>query len=193
MYFCPMQNGKMVIFSAPSGAGKTTLVHHLLSVPRLKLAFSVSATSREKRPNETDGVDYRFLSENEFRKRISENAFVEWEEVYPGQFYGTLKSEVEKVWATGKNVVFDVDVIGGINLKEHFGDQALSIFVQPPNLNALERRLRGRSTENEASLKKRLDKAEIEMEKSDAFDRILINDDLETAKKEAERLIDEHL
>ena len=188
-----MQEGKVIIFSAPSGAGKTTLVHHVLGVDGLRLKFSVSAASRAMRPNERDGVDYHFLSVENFKARIKADEFVEWEEVYENQFYGTLKSEVQRIWKEGFNVVFDVDVVGGINLKRHFGDKALSIFVQPPSLEELENRLRGRSTEDDASLKKRLDKAEEEMSKADQFDRILVNDDLEEAKKEAEKLILDHI
>ena len=183
----------MIIFSAPSGAGKTTLVHHVLIVADLRLKFSVSAASRAMRPNEKDGLDYCFLSVEEFNSRILEDEFVEWEEVYENQFYGTLKSEVERIWAEGFNVVFDVDVVGGINLKKHFGDKALSIFVQPPNIQELENRLRGRSTEDEDSLKKRLDKAVEEMNQSNQFDMILVNNNLEIAKAEAEGLIRNHL
>lgn len=183
----------MIIFSAPSGAGKTTLVHHVLKVPSLRLKFSVSAASRAMRPNEQDGIDYHFLSVEEFRSRIENDDFVEWEEVYTDQFYGTLRSEVERIWAEGFNLVFDVDVIGGINLKKHFGEMALSIFVQPPNMKELENRLRGRSTEDEASLAKRLGKSEEEMRQASKFDVVLINDKLEVAKKEAEQLIENHI
>ena len=183
----------MIIFSAPSGAGKTTLVHHVLNVPEFRLKFSVSAASREIRSNEKDGVDYHFLSIDEFRARIENDDFVEWEQVYENQYYGTLKSEVERIWAEGFNAIFDVDVIGGINLKKHFGEKAISIFVQPPSIKALGDRLRGRSTEDEASLSKRLDKAGEEMEKASQFDVILVNDDLDTAKSEAEKLIENHI
>jgi guanylate kinase len=184
---------KVIIFSAPSGAGKTTLVHHVLKVSNLKLKFSVSAASRDMRPNEEDGVDYHFLSVDEFKSRIENNDFIEWEQVYKNQYYGTLKSEVEQIWAQGFNAIFDVDVIGGINLKKHFGEKALSIFVQPPNIEALENRLRGRSTEDESSLKKRLDKSEEEMSQALKFDVVLVNDNLEIAKKEAETLIVNHI
>ena len=184
--------GKCVIFSAPSGAGKTTIVHHLLK-QNIGLEFSVSACSRDPRPGETDGSDYHFLGIDKFKENIANNEFVEWEEVYENQFYGTLKSEVERIWAEGFNVVFDVDVVGGINLKNHFGDKALAIFVQPPNIQELENRLRGRSTEDEDSLKKRLDKAEEEMNQSDQFDVILVNNNLSGAKAEAEDLIKNHL
>lgn len=188
-----MEEGKVIIFSAPSGAGKTTLVHHVLGVEDLRLKFSVSATSRARRPNESDGVDYHFLSVEDFKARIEADEFVEWEEVYENQFYGTLKAEVQRIWNEGLNVVFDVDVIGGINLKQHFGKKAVSIFVQPPSLKELEYRLRGRSTEDDSSLKKRLDKAEEELSRSIEFDVILVNDDLEEAKKEAENLILGHI
>lgn len=184
-----MSKGKLVIFSAPSGSGKTTLVHHLLSKPELKLVFSVSATSREKRPNEDHSKDYYFLSADEFRNRISTNDFLEWEEVYTGQYYGTLRSEIDRIHAEGKIVVFDVDVVGGINLKKEFGDKALAVFVQPPSIEELERRLKGRSTEGEESLKKRVDKAAEELEYANQFDVVLVNNDLEGAKEEAYNLI----
>ncbi len=192
-YFWCLKEEKVIIFSAPSGAGKTTLVHYVLAVADLRLKFSVSATSRAMRPNEKDGVDYRFLSVEEFKDRIGKGEFVEWEEVYDNQFYGTLKSEIRRIWAGGHNVVFDVDVVGGINLKRHFGEKALSIFVQPPSLEVLEQRLRGRSTEDEESLTKRLDKAEEELKLASQFDVILVNDDLELAKQEAVNLIKNHL
>lgn len=186
-----MSKGKLIIFSAPSGSGKTTLVHHLLSKPELKLAFSVSATSREKRPNETHGKDYYFLSADEFRKRIEADEFLEWEEVYTDQFYGTLRSEIDRIHAEGKHVMFDVDVVGGVNIKKQFGDEALAVFVKPPSTEELERRLRNRSTESEESLKKRVGKAAEELEFATQFDVVLVNDDLETAKREAEKLVAE--
>lgn len=186
-----MSVGKLIIFSAPSGSGKTTLVHHLLSKPELKLAFSVSATSRAKRPNETDGKDYYFLSADEFRKRIENGEFLEWEEVYENQFYGTLKSEIDRIHAEGKHVIFDVDVVGGLNIKKQFGDDALAVFVQPPSVEELERRLRHRSTESEESLAKRVAKAAKELSYSGQFDVVVINDDLEKAKQEAEKLVRE--
>jgi len=184
-----MGAGKLIIFSAPSGSGKTTLVHHLLSKPELKLAFSVSATSRSKRPNETDGKDYYFLSADEFRKRIDAGDFLEWEEVYNNQFYGTLRSEIDRIHAEGKHVMFDVDVVGGLNIKKQFGDDALAAFVKPPSIEELERRLRNRSTESEESLQKRVGKAAEEMEYADQFDVVLVNDDLDIAKAEAEKLV----
>ena len=184
-----MNQGKLIIFSAPSGSGKTTLVHHLLSKPELKLAFSVSATSRAKRPNETHGKDYYFLSAEDFKNRISTGDFLEWEEVYTDQFYGTLRSEIDRIHAQGKHVMFDVDVVGGLNIKKQFGDDALAVFVQPPSILELENRLRNRSTESEESLQKRVGKAAKEMEYAKQFDVVLVNDDLDIAKAEAEELV----
>ena len=184
-----MSQGKLIIFSAPSGSGKTTLVHHLLPKSELKLAFSVSATSREKRPNEEHGKDYYFLSADEFRKRISADEFLEWEEVYTDQFYGTLRSEINRIHSEGQTVVFDVDVVGGLNLKKEFGESALAIFVQPPSIEELERRLRNRSTESEESLAKRVAKSSEELEYANQFDVVIINDELEIAKAEAYNLV----
>lgn len=184
-----MSQGKLIIFSAPSGAGKTTLVHYLLSKPELKLAFSVSATSRAKRPNETDGTDYYFLTAEAFKARIENGDFLEWEEVYTDQFYGTLRSEIDRIHAEGKHVMFDVDVVGGLNIKKQFGNDALAVFVKPPSIEELEKRLRNRSTESEESLQKRVGKAAQEMEYANQFDVVLVNDDLETAKAEAVRLV----
>jgi guanylate kinase len=183
-----MENGKLVIFSAPSGAGKTTIVHHLLKVfPELE--FSVSATSRAVRGDEQHGVDYYFMSVEEFRQRVSNDEFVEWEEVYPGQMYGTLKAEVERIWRKGHHVVFDVDVKGGINLTKKFGDRALSVFVMPPSMEALENRLRHRATESEEKIQMRLAKAKRELDESVHFSKVLINDNLEDALLRAEELI----
>ncbi|MFC2175422.1 guanylate kinase [Bacteroidota bacterium] len=184
-----MKEGKVIIFSAPSGSGKTTIVQHLLSLPELKLAFSVSATSRDKRLNEQHGKDYYFLTPEIFRQKIEQGDFLEWEEVYKNQFYGTLRSEIERIHAEGKTVVFDVDVVGGINIKKQFGQQALAIFVKPPSIAELEKRLRSRGSETEESLAKRVGKAEEEMAYANKFDVILINDDLEVAKEEARQLI----
>jgi guanylate kinase len=181
--------GKLIIFSAPSGSGKTTLVRHLLSKPELKLAFSVSATSRPKRAAEEDGRDYYFLSPDEFRRRISEGDFLEWEAVYEDQYYGTLKSEVDRIHAEGKTVIFDVDVVGGLNIKKQFGSNALAIFVQPPSVKALEQRLQKRATESEESLTKRIAKAEHELTFANKFDMVVVNDDLETAKADAYRSV----
>lgn len=184
--------GKCIIFSAPSGAGKTTIVHHLLSQD-LGLAFSVSACSREPRPNEVDGKDYHYLGVEGFKQKIAENAFVEWEEVYTNNFYGTLKSEIERIWDQGKAVIFDVDVIGGLNLKKQFQDQAFAVFVEPPSYEELEKRLRGRSTETEDKINQRMEKATKEMAFAKEFDMILVNDDLQEACKKAEQLVKEFL
>lgn len=183
---------KLIIVSAPSGAGKTTIVRHLLSLP-LQLAFSVSATSRAPRPGESDGLDYYFLSADTFRQKIDAGEFLEWEEVYPGTYYGTLKSEVERIWDEGKSVVFDVDVIGGLNIKKIYGDKALAVFVQPPSVEVLHQRLRNRSTESEDKIATRIAKAEYELSYASQFDVILINDNLQKALSEAGRLIDEYL
>ncbi|MDA7580512.1 guanylate kinase [Crocinitomicaceae bacterium] len=182
------QNGKCIIFSAPSGAGKTTIVHHLLS-KNLGLEFSISACSRDPRPNEVDKKDYHFLGIDGFKDKIKEQAFVEWEEVYTNNFYGTLKSEMERIWSEGKAVIFDVDVIGGLNIKKQFGDNAYSIFVKPPSYEELEKRLRGRSTEPEDKINQRMEKASKELAFSSEFDCILINDNLDEACVKAEQLV----
>lgn len=177
--------GKCVIFSAPSGAGKTTIVHALLKKEELGLSFSVSACSRDPRPNEIDGKDYYFLGVEGFKEHIERDAFIEWEEVYTNNFYGTLRSEVERIWSVGKTVIFDVDVVGGLNLKKIFGKQALAVFVQPPSVDELERRLRHRSTETEEKIRQRVDKAHIELARASEFDVIIVNDNLEKAVEEA--------
>ena len=187
-----VSKGKCVIFSAPSGAGKTTIVHHLLNQD-LGLEFSVSACSRNPRPQEVDGVDYHFLGVEGFKNSIKDEAFVEWEEVYSNNFYGTLKSEMERIWSEGKTVIFDVDVIGGLNLKKQFQDDAFAVFVQPPSYEELEKRLRGRSTESEDKINQRMDKAQKELAFSSEFDTILINDDLTEACQKAEELIEQFL
>ena len=186
------KKGKCVIFSAPSGAGKTTIVHHLLDKD-LGLEFSVSACSREPRPNEVDGKDYHFLGVEKFKEKIKEGAFVEWEEVYSNNFYGTLYAEIERIWSEGKTVIFDVDVIGGLNLKRKFQEQALAIFVQPPSYIELERRLRSRSTETESKINQRMEKAKKELKFAPEFDNIIVNDELEAAIAEAEQLVREFL
>lgn len=180
--------GKLIIFSAPSGSGKSTLVQYLLTqVPGF--AFSISATSRAPRGAEKEGVDYYFLSLEEFQQRVAEDAFLEWEEVYPGQCYGTLKSEVEKSWSVGDAVAFDIDVVGGKNLKAQFGDQALALFIQAPSIEELERRLVARGTDSPEKIKLRIEKASWEMNQSEYFDHIIINDDLDRAKAEAKKLL----
>jgi guanylate kinase len=179
---------KAIIFSAPSGSGKTTIVRHLLSKYD-DLGFSISAVTRDRRGRtEVHGKDYYFLSIDEFTKKIDEDAFVEWEEVYPGGYYGTLKSEIQRLWDEGKNVVFDVDVKGGMHLKEFFGEKALSVYVKVPSFEELEKRLRARGTETEDSISKRLYKVKFEMKFQDRFDVILVNDDLKKSLDKAERL-----
>jgi guanylate kinase len=184
-----MSNGKLIIFSAPSGAGKTTIVQHLLKLEYLKLEFSISACSRLPRGKETNGKDYYFLSTGDFQKKIAEDAFLEWEEVYDGLYYGTLKSEIKRITEAGYNVMFDVDVKGGLNIKKQYGDKALAIFVQPPSLIELKNRLHSRSTDTAEAIAKRLDKAASEMEFASQFDYILINDVLDTSLKQAEVLV----
>jgi guanylate kinase len=184
--------GKCVIFSAPSGAGKTTIVHALLDSD-LDMEFSVSACSRDPRPTEKDGKDYHFLGIEGFQKKIEENAFVEWEEVYTNNFYGTLRSEVERIWKKGNAVIFDVDVVGGLNLKQIFGANALAIFVQPPSYDELERRLRFRSTETEDKIAQRMAKARKELGAASEFDHVLINDDLDKAIAAAKTIVSDFL
>ena len=183
-----MEQGKAIIVSAPSGAGKTTIVHHLLDVFD-DLSFSVSACSRQKRPGEEDGKDYYFLGVQGFRQKITEDAFVEWEEVYEDHYYGTLKSEVHRIWDSGRHVIFDVDVVGGKNLKKTFAHKALSIFVQPPSFEVLEERLRARQSESESMIQKRLRKAKEELEQAQFFDVIIVNDHLKSALNEADELV----
>lgn len=185
-------NGKAVIFSAPSGAGKTTIVHHLLG-QELGLAFSISATSRPPRPVERDGKDYYYLTPEMFRLRIERGDFLEWEEVYTDQYYGTLLKEVQRIWSLGNHVIFDVDVVGGINLKKHFGDKALSVFVQAPSVEALRTRLEGRSTETPEKIDTRMAKARQEMAFATDFDVVLVNDNLERALGEAKQLVEDFL
>ena|ERR1035437_9287920 len=184
--------GKLIIFSAPSGAGKTTIVHHLLKVfPQLE--FSVSACSRPIRDGETNGVDYYFMPVEEFKKKITNNEFIEWEEVYKDNFYGTLKTEIDRIWKNGKHVVFDVDVIGGLNLKNKFVDRALAVFVMPPSIQDLETRLKSRETETPESIARRIGKAENELKTADLFDKIILNNKLENAFAEAEKIVSEFI
>lgn len=182
-------SNKVIIFSAPSGAGKSTIVNHLLGMyPELE--FSISATSREPRGKEVHGVEYYFFSADEFRKLISEDKFVEYEEVYAGSFYGTLRSEVERIWAKGNTIIFDIDVQGGVNLKRIFGDQALSVFIQAPSVEELRKRLIGRGTDSDEAIERRVSKAASEMEfASGKFDYTLINDDLTKAFAEVEEVV----
>lgn len=180
--------GKLIIFSAPSGAGKTTIVRYLISL-NLNIGFSVSVTSRNKRYTETDGKDYYFITPDQFREKIQNNEFVEWQEVYNGDFYGTLKSEVERIRQEGKNVIFDVDVVGGCNLKNLYGDEALAIFVQPPSVTELRNRLYARSTDKPEVIEKRIAKAEYELKFAGKFDAVIVNENLEIAFSEAEKIV----
>jgi len=184
--------GKLIIFSAPSGAGKTTIVRHLLEQD-LNLEFSISATSREKRLSETDGKDYYFLTTEEFRSKIDNNEFLEWEEVYQGTFYGTLKSEVERIRNLGKHVIFDVDVVGGSNIKKFYGDEALAVFVQPPSVEELRKRLVIRAADAPEVIEQRVRKAEYELTFANQFDRIIVNENLDKAINEAENCIREFI
>ncbi|MBI9053667.1 MAG: guanylate kinase [Bacteroidales bacterium] len=180
--------GKLFIFSAPSGSGKTTIVRNLLE-KKLGLEFSISATSRPKRENEIHEKDYYFLSADDIKLKIANDEFLEWEEVYEDRFYGTLRSEVERIWNEGKHVIFDVDVVGGLNIKKSYPQKALSIFVMPPSVEELERRLRYRSTDSEEDIKTRVNKASKELEYAREFDLVIINDDLEKAILEAENAV----
>ena len=182
--------GKLIIFSAPSGSGKSTIINYLLEEhPELKLAFSISATSRPPRGKEQHGVEYFFLSPEEFRQRIDNDEFLEYEEVYPGRFYGTLKAQVEKQSEEGQNVLFDVDVKGGVNIKQYYGDRALSLFIQPPSIEALRSRLEKRGTETPEVINDRIARAEFELGFAPQFDKVVINDDLEIAKAETLQII----
>ncbi len=186
--------GRCVIFSAPSGSGKTTIISYLMREhPELRLSFSVSATSRPPRSSEHDGVDYFFLSPDEFRQKIDHGELLEWEEVYPGRFYGTLHSAVERQLTEGWNVVFDVDVKGGCNIKRHFGDRALSVFIQPPSVDELRKRLTARATDDERQIHQRLEKAEYELSFAPQFDKIIVNDNLREAEENAARLLSSFL
>ena len=185
-------SNKVVIFSAPSGSGKSTIVNHILKL-HPEMEFSISATSRAPRGQEKDGVEYHFFTADAFRKMISEDQFVEYEEVYAGSFYGTLKSEVQRIWDKGHVIIFDVDVKGGVNLKKYFGDNALSVFIQAPSVEELRKRLVARGTDSQEAIEKRVAKAAEEMTYADKFDHILVNDDLQKAFSEAERIVDEFL
>jgi guanylate kinase len=184
-----MQQGKLIVFSAPSGSGKTSIVRYLLEKEELKLAFSISATSRKLRGTEEDGVDYYFISSKEFKKQIKEKAFVEWEEVYHNTYYGTYKKEIERIINQGNNIVFDIDVVGGVNIKKQFPKETLSIFVKPPSVEELEKRLRNRKTDSEEKIQERIAKATEELSYESEFDVVVINDNLDQAREEAYELI----
>jgi guanylate kinase len=188
-----MKGGKLIIFSAPSGSGKTTIVRHLLEQSDLNLAFSISATSRPRRGKEKHGEHYYFMSLSEFKKHIKNDDFLEWEEVYRDNFYGTLKSEVERLWAEGKNVIFDIDVVGGLRIKKKFPDQTLAVFVKPPSVDELKIRLKKRSTESDDKINMRIAKASVELATAPQFDKIIKNYDLDTALKEAHDLVADFL
>lgn len=187
------KNGKLIVFSAPSGSGKTTIVQHLLQFEELNLEFSISATSRERRGNEIDGKHYYFMSFEKFKQRIKNDDFLEWEEVYRDNFYGTLKSEVERIWAKGKHVIFDIDVVGGLRIKKKFPEQTLAVFVKPPSVDELKRRLKERKTESEDKVNMRIAKASIELATAPQFDYVIENNHLETALEESYNLVKEYL
>ncbi|MBF6608434.1 MAG: guanylate kinase [Flavobacterium sp.] len=186
-----MNKGKLIVFSAPSGSGKTTIVKHLLGIEELNLEFSVSATSREARGDEVDGKDYYFISIQEFKKHIKAEDFLEWEEVYRDNFYGTLKSEIERIWAKGKHVIFDIDVAGGLRIKSKFPNETLAVFVKPPSIDELKIRLKKRSTESDDKINMRIAKASVELATAPQFDKIIKNYDLDVAKEEAYQLVKE--
>ena len=191
---CKMEKGKMLIVSAPSGSGKSTIVNWLMKEhPELHLYFSISCTSRAPRGTEQNGVEYFFLTPEEFRAKIDHEEFLEYEEVYQDRFYGTLKAQVERQRLAGQNVVFDVDVQGGLNIKRYYGDEALSLFIQPPSVEELRRRLTGRGTDTSDAIEERLAKAEYELTFSSQFDCVVVNDDLEAAKQEALQIINDFL
>jgi guanylate kinase len=181
--------GKLIVFSAPSGSGKTTIVRHLLGQPELNLEFSISATSREPRGTEVHGTDYYFISLKEFKNHIKADDFLEWEEVYRDNFYGTLWKEVQRIWAMGKHVIFDIDVVGGLRIKKKFPDKTLAVFVKPPSVDELKIRLKKRSTESEDKINMRVAKASVELATAPQFDHIILNDNLEKALKEAVTLV----
>ncbi|GGD19582.1 MULTISPECIES: guanylate kinase [Hyunsoonleella] len=183
------KQGKLIVFSAPSGSGKTTIVRHLLGIEDLNLEFSISATSRDKRGTEEDGKDYYFLSAKAFKTKIKNDAFLEWEEVYRDNFYGTLKTEVERIWDKGKNVIFDIDVSGGLRIKRKFPEETLAVFVKPPSIDELKIRLKKRKTESEDKINMRVAKASAELATAPLFDTIIVNDNLENALEEAEEKV----
>jgi guanylate kinase len=183
------KQGKLIVFSAPSGSGKTTIVRHLLAQKDLNLEFSISATSRSPRENEVDGKDYYFMDLKEFKSHIKNDDFLEWEEVYRDNFYGTLNSEVERIWAMGKHVVFDIDVVGGLDIKRIYPERTLAVFVEPPSIEELKIRLKKRKTESEDRIAMRVAKASIEMATAPQFDHIIVNEDLDTALEEAYHLV----
>lgn len=185
--------GKLIVFSAPSGSGKTTIVRHLLKQEQLNLAFSISATSREKRGTEEDAKDYYFLSASDFKQHIKHDDFLEWEEVYRDNFYGTLKTEVERIWALGKNVIFDIDVSGGLRIKRKFPEQTIAIFVKPPSIDELKIRLKKRKTETDDKINMRISKASAELATAPLFDVIIENDNLDKALQEAEHLVSDFI
>lgn len=185
--------GKLIIFSAPSGSGKSTIINKLMSEYGLRGRFSISATSRKPRGSEQDGVEYYFLSEEDFRRRISEGDFLEYEEVYPGCFYGTLRSEVDRTLARGENVILDIDVQGGLNVKKIYGDRALTLFIQPPSIERLRERLERRGTDAPEVIERRLAKAETELSYAPKYDAVVVNDDLEEACRDAARVIEDFL
>jgi guanylate kinase len=187
------QGGKLIIFSAPSGSGKTTIVRYLLEQPELNLAFSVSATSRSRRGKEKHGEHYYFMTLSEFKRHIKNDDFLEWEEVYRDNFYGTLKSEVERLWAEGKNVIFDIDVAGGLRIKKKFPKETLAVFVKPPSVDELKIRLKKRSTESDEKINMRIAKASVELATAPQFDKIIRNYDLDTALREAHKLVADYL
>ncbi|CAA0146059.1 guanylate kinase [Tenacibaculum maritimum] len=185
--------GKLFVFSAPSGSGKTTIVRHLLAQERFNLEFSISATSRNPRSNEKEGVDYYYISLEDFKQKIKKEEFLEWEEVYRDNFYGTLKTEVERIWAKGKHVIFDIDVRGGLRIKEKFPEETLAVFVKPPDINELLKRLKKRGEESDEKIAARIAKAPIELATAPMFDKTIKNYDLAVALKDAESLVDEFL
>ncbi|WP_222982916.1 guanylate kinase [Flagellimonas meishanensis] len=187
------EGGKLIIFSAPSGSGKTTLVRYLLDQPELNLAFSVSATSRPRRGKEKHGVNYYFMSISEFKNHIKKGDFLEWEEVYRDNFYGTLKSEVERLWADGKNVIFDIDVVGGLRIKKKYPERTLAVFVKPPSVDELKIRLKKRSTESDDKINMRVAKASVELATAPQFDKVIKNYNLDVALKEAHQLVADFL